>query len=96
MSKIKVDQLSFVPSKVHWEVTAPRRPSHYAQVVYDMYRDVDGQWRWRAWARNGKIIANCGEGYKRRADCRKMVDVLRAPGGPLYKGFPLYVQGVLQ
>ena len=26
-------------------------------------------WRWRAKARNGKILADSGEGYNRRKDC---------------------------
>lgn len=35
----------------------------------EIYKDADGQYRWRIVARNKKIIANCGEGYKRKVDC---------------------------
>lgn len=34
-----------------------------------MYRDTAGEWRWRAVAANGNILADSGEGYKRRIDC---------------------------
>lgn len=36
------------------------------------YKDVSGEWRWHMSASNGKFIAESGEGYKRRADARKM------------------------
>jgi uncharacterized protein len=84
-----------VPVKTGFE--EPRRPSHPAKIVYDAYRDIDGQWRWRAWARNGKIVANCGEGYKRKIDCVKMVNLLRFTQDlRRYAIFPLFVEGVLQ
>jgi uncharacterized protein YegP (UPF0339 family) len=34
---------------------------------FELYRGPDG-WRWRAWAANGRILANGGQGYSRRAD----------------------------
>jgi uncharacterized protein YegP (UPF0339 family) len=34
-----------------------------------VYRDRRGEWRWTLFARNGKKLANSGEGYKRRAYC---------------------------
>ena len=30
------------------------------------YRDSKGEYRWRLRARNGRIVADCGEGYKTR------------------------------
>ncbi len=33
----------------------------------EFYRDGIGEWRWRATARNGKIVADSAEGYERRA-----------------------------
>ena len=30
----------------------------------EVYKDKRGEWRWRAKARNGKIIADGAEGYK--------------------------------
>lgn len=29
----------------------------------EMYQDVQGDWRWRLRANNGKILADSGEGY---------------------------------
>lgn len=28
-----------------------------------VYRDVAGQWRWRATAANGRVVADSGQGY---------------------------------
>lgn len=33
-----------------------------------VYQDRRGLWRWRLTARNGRIVADGGEGYRRRAD----------------------------
>lgn len=41
-----------------------------------LYQDDVGEWRWRVRARNGKILAEGGEGYKREADCRKALALL--------------------
>jgi len=35
---------------------------------FQLYRDRARQWRWRVVARNGRLVADCGEGYRRRAD----------------------------
>ena len=32
-----------------------------------VYRDRKGQWRWRAVAKNGNKVANCGESLRRRS-----------------------------
>lgn len=32
-----------------------------------IYRDARGEWRWRIVARNGRIVADSGEGYKTAA-----------------------------
>lgn len=33
------------------------------------YKDRNKQWRWRVRAKNGRILADSAEGYKRRRDC---------------------------
>ena len=33
----------------------------------EIYRDGRGEWRWRLRASNGRIVADSGEGYQRRA-----------------------------
>ena len=42
----------------------------------ELYRDVSHDWRWRLWARNGKLVASCGEGYRNRQDCLRMIHKL--------------------
>ena len=34
------------------------------------YRDGRREWRWRLKASNGRIVADSGEGYRRRASAR--------------------------
>lgn len=34
-----------------------------------VYKDRKGEWRWTLYARNGKKLANSGEGYKRARNC---------------------------
>jgi len=36
----------------------------------EIYRDGRGEWRWRLRAANGRILADSGEGYRRRASAR--------------------------
>lgn len=45
---------------------------------FEMYRDVNGQWRWRLQAGNNRIVATSGEGYVNKADCRAMIDWIKA------------------
>ena len=35
-----------------------------------IYRDANREWRWRLRASNGRILADSGEGYRRRASAR--------------------------
>lgn len=39
-----------------------------------IYKDKKGEWRWRIKAGNGRIMADSGEGYKRK---RSLVDAMR-------------------
>jgi uncharacterized protein YegP (UPF0339 family) len=36
-----------------------------------IYEDERGEWRWRVRANNGRIIADSGEGYKTKGNCRR-------------------------
>lgn len=38
-----------------------------------LYKDRQREWRWRIVGRNNRIIANAGEGYRRKVDCLRMV-----------------------
>ncbi len=35
----------------------------------EIYRDKQKQYRWRLRASNGRVLADCSEGYRRRIDC---------------------------
>lgn len=39
----------------------------------EIYKDSRGEWRWRLRSRNGKIVADCGEGYKTKSSVKKAV-----------------------
>lgn len=36
-------------------------------MKFEIYKDTLGDWRWRLLSRNGRIVADSGEGYKSRA-----------------------------
>lgn len=40
----------------------------------EYFKDAAGEYRWRLRAKNGRIIADCGEGYKRKRDCKNAYD----------------------
>lgn len=42
---------------------------------FELYKDGNGQWRWRLKAANGEIVAS-GESYVRRDDCCKAVGLI--------------------
>lgn len=45
--------------------------------VISIYRDRSGEYRWRMKRRRGgRILADSGEGYARRSDCRRAVSSL--------------------
>lgn len=47
---------------------------------YEMYRDVNNEWRWRLKARNGKIVAISGEGYRYRGGCTYNLRLVQRSG----------------
>ena len=42
-------------------------------MKFTIYKDKKGEYRWTLRARNSKKIADCAEGYKTLAHCKKMV-----------------------
>jgi uncharacterized protein YegP (UPF0339 family) len=50
-------------------------------VAYYIYKDAQGQWRWRLRAANKEIIAVSGEGYWNKGDCRAAIDLVKASAG---------------
>ena len=43
-----------------------------------IYRDARREWRWRLRASNGRIVADSGEGYRRRASVYEAVKRVRS------------------
>ena len=43
----------------------------------EIYRDARSEWRWRLRASNGRIVANSGEGYRRRASMLRGIECAR-------------------
>lgn len=41
-----------------------------------IYKDDNKEWRWRLRARNGRILADSGEGYKRKAALMRTLDLI--------------------
>jgi hypothetical protein len=54
----------------------PPRPKSQFPYVFDVYRAKDG-WRWRLFARNGRVIAESGEAYKRKAGAIKGCEAIQ-------------------
>jgi len=44
---------------------------------FEIYRDDAGEYRWRLTADNGEIVADSGEGYVRKTDCRNGLENFR-------------------
>jgi uncharacterized protein YegP (UPF0339 family) len=47
-------------------------------MTYTIYRESNGEWRWRLKAANGNILADSGEGYNNKQDCRDALDSVKA------------------
>lgn len=46
-----------------------------------IYSDKRGEWRWRLVARNGRIVADSGEGYASLRGCRGAVSLVAENAG---------------
>ena len=45
---------------------------------YWLYKDNRGEYRWTYEASNGETIAVSSEGYKKRSDCERAIDIMKA------------------
>jgi uncharacterized protein YegP (UPF0339 family) len=43
-----------------------------------MYKDNRNEWRWRYDASNRETIAVSSEGYVKRSDCQRGIDIMKA------------------
>ncbi len=44
---------------------------------FELHKDATGDWRWRLRATNGNILADSGEGYRRREDCEHGIALVK-------------------
>lgn len=49
---------------------------------FEMFVDAEGEWRWHLLHDNGNIIADSGEGYSKKQNCRQGIESVKqnAPG----------------
>ena len=44
---------------------------------FEIFKSHDGEWRWRLRATNGNVLADSGEGYRRREDCEHGIELVK-------------------
>jgi uncharacterized protein len=49
-------------------------------MTYYMYKDNANEWRWRLRSPNGRILADSGEGYRNKQDCRSAIQLVSTSG----------------
>ena len=64
----------------HTPATPVRRVSS-EHLWFNVYRDVNRQFRWRLIAGNNKRIATSGEGYRNLADCEHAINLVAGTDG---------------
>jgi uncharacterized protein YegP (UPF0339 family) len=45
---------------------------------YWLYKDTRGEYRWTYEASNGLTIAVSSEGYKKRSDCERSIEIMKS------------------
>ena len=55
-------------------------------MQYHVYKDLNGQWRWRLLAANNRIIADSAEGYWNQSDCVSGINLVKGSSqAPVYQ-----------
>lgn len=55
-------------------------------MVYYIYKDASGYWRWRLRAANNRIIADSGESYVNKSDCLHAINLVKGSSvAPVYE-----------
>jgi uncharacterized protein YegP (UPF0339 family) len=44
---------------------------------FEIYKGPNGEWRWRLRVQNGNVIADSAEGYERRGDCERGIELVK-------------------
>jgi len=57
-----------------------------SNLAFEIYRDSQGQFRWKLKSGNHRIIANCVEGYKNRRDLEDAIALVQNSASAEIKG----------
>jgi uncharacterized protein YegP (UPF0339 family) len=60
---------------------------------FEVYRDAAGEWRWRLRHQNGQVVAESGEGYRRREDCEQGINLVKQSASATMVDMTLKVAG---
>jgi uncharacterized protein YegP (UPF0339 family) len=52
-------------------------PGVEAMATFELYTDQAGEYRWRLKSSNGRIIATSSEGYKKKSDCERGIEIVK-------------------
>jgi uncharacterized protein YegP (UPF0339 family) len=55
-------------------------------MYFEVYNASRGEWRWRLWASNGRIVADSAEGYNNKADCLHGISLVKAASNAPVRG----------
>lgn len=56
-------------------------------MQFVIYKDTAGQWRWRLFAANNRIVADSAEGYNNKQDCINGINLVKSTNAatPVYE-----------
>lgn len=46
-------------------------------MIYWIYKDRDGLWRWYLKSANDEKIGKCGQGYRDQIECKHAIDLVK-------------------
>ena len=68
-----------VTSAVPLQMEAPKavQGAMVGGLIFTLYKDAQRGWRWRLQAANKRIIADSGESYVNKTDCREAIKLIQ-------------------
>jgi uncharacterized protein YegP (UPF0339 family) len=64
-------------AKTDCQKSVERIKTEADKLAFEVYEDNSNEFRWRAKAANGQVIATSSQGYKAKADCEKAINLIR-------------------
>ncbi|HOF66285.1 MAG TPA: DUF1508 domain-containing protein [Candidatus Fermentibacter daniensis] len=46
-------------------------------MLFEVFKDKAGEWRWTLVAQNGNKVGTSGEGYTNKADCLSIIESIK-------------------